>query len=49
MIKLLMKNHLVSDSVETMHIYDARIFLQGMTNDVGFTFSLGNTTHAIYD
>jgi hypothetical protein len=32
-----------------LQIYNAQIFLQGMTKNVRFTFSVGDTTWAIYN
>ena len=33
-----------------IHIYDPNVFFfQGMTNNVRFTFSVGDTRHAVYN
>jgi hypothetical protein len=48
------ENHLVSDNNCNLWIYNAQLFFckifltKRMTNDVGFTFSVGDTTRAVY-
>ena len=44
-----MKNHLVSGShCNTIYIYNPSKTLQGMTNKVGLTFSIGDTKYHIF-
>ena len=42
MIEIWMKNQLISDNI--CNIYNHPKTLQGMTNNVGLTFSVGDTT-----
>ena len=42
-----MNNHLVSDNIATLQIYNAQMILQGMTNNVMFTFIV-MTLHGPY-
>jgi hypothetical protein len=45
MIEIWMQNHLVRDSnCIIVNLYPPLQILQGMTNDVGLTFSVGGTT-----
>jgi hypothetical protein len=45
MIEIWMKNRFVSDSHCNIVFYNAPKKLQGMTNNVGLAFSVGDTTH----
>jgi hypothetical protein len=44
MIKIWMNNHSISDNIATLQIHNAQIIIQGMTNNVMFTCSVGDTT-----
>ena len=44
MIEIWMKNHLVSDKNCNIVVYNPPQNLQGMTNDVGLKFCVGDTT-----
>ena len=44
MIEIWMKNHLVSDKICNIVVYNPPQNLQGMTNDVGLKFCVGDTT-----
>ena len=44
-----MKNHLIGDSNCDVNINCPIFILQEMTNSVGFAFSVGDTTHGVYN
>jgi hypothetical protein len=43
MIEIWTNNHSISDNIASLQIYNAQIILQGMTNNVMFTCSVGDT------
>ena len=49
MIEIWMKQHLVSDIHCDIVINNAQIFVQGMTNNVRFTFRVDDTSRAVYN
>ena len=50
MIQVWMKDHLVSDNIyNTIKSIVPKYIFQGLMNNVRFTFSVGDTTRAVYN
>jgi hypothetical protein len=49
MIEIWMKHHLGSDGYPLLQIYNVQVVLQGMTNNIKFAFSVGDTTLVLHN
>ena len=48
-LKIWIEKHAVSNYACNIIIYNAQIVLQGMTNNVRYTFSVADTTRVVYN